>query len=235
MRGVLIYYNALAAVVFAGFLAYTLVLRSHVEATGREFVTQKTVEHSRPLVDSAEALLNGKTAQLLLSKKLEETVRSEIAEYRQSPQAYIAELTGKKALRVPEVANDKVLQTVVGWKKRVVDYYDKVLDGLVLDLRVFALTNVVAACAAVWFAVRATERMQTRLLLVSGVLCASMVLCTLQYYDSLTFFKIITNSYSLSAYPLGLTAMFVWLYSELEPGFRPIGAAPESVASSRDS
>lgn len=217
MRGVLIYYNAIVALGFAGFLGYTFFARSHLDSAARDFVTEKTVQHSRPIVDAAEEVLKSKAAQILLPKDLENAMHDQIASYRREPASYIAELTGKRALlKTPEDKNELV-RKILGWKQSVVDYYDKVLRGLVVDLRVFAVTNIAAACAACWFAYRAEEQNHNKLILVSGILLASSVLCSLQYYDDLTFFKIITNSYAVSAYPLSLAAMFIWMYVELEP------------------
>jgi len=217
----LIYYNALVALGFAGFFGYTFFARSHLDSVARDFVTEKTILHSTPIVDTAHELLNSKAAKLLLSKELENGMRDQIASYRKEPATYVAELTGKRALLKPGDDKNELVGKILGWKQYIVDYYDKVLRGLVLDLRVFAVTNVAAACAACWFAYRAEEKNHNRLIFVSAVLLASSVLCSFQYYDDLTFFKIITNSFAVSAYPFSLAAMFVWMYVELEPVSRP--------------
>ena len=119
------------------------------------------------------------------------------------------------------------------WKTQVIRYYDKVLSRLILDVRVFAVTNVIAAAAAWWFAYQSQEKIYAHLLIASGILFLAIILCVMQFIDDFTFFRIITNSTTITSYPLTMIGLFAWLYHDLSPAFRRVVEIDKAIESGR--
>ena len=67
MRNITIALNSVAAVFFACFLAYTCVARKHLESLARDFVTERTLRYSDPIVELADESLDSPLAKKLLS------------------------------------------------------------------------------------------------------------------------------------------------------------------------
>jgi hypothetical protein len=67
MRKTTLVLNSIVVVFFVLFLAYTVIARQHLEALARDFVTEKTVAYSSPIVEVASESLESPLVKKLLS------------------------------------------------------------------------------------------------------------------------------------------------------------------------
>lgn len=227
MRGTLLYFNGLLVIISAGFFAYTWLAKSHVEAAAHDYVMTTTIEYGLPLAREAEKLLDNKFVRAALNARQEEAIRSELVRMRTSPRPYLEELVDRNQAKA--VANEAFNEKFTAWKKPVVEYYERTLARALLHVRVFALTNIVAACLACVAAYVSRTRIYAELLVISAVLFFAVLFSSLQFFDDETYFRILTNSASLTAYPLALIAMFALLYSHLQPALRKVAEIDATI------
>ncbi|HUG20804.1 MAG TPA: hypothetical protein VMM56_17575 [Planctomycetaceae bacterium] len=207
MRKLAIVLNSIVAVFFVLFLGYTFVARQHLEGLAREFVTGKTVQHSAPLVETAGSALDSPLVRKVLSDEQEIAIRREIDEYHRDPAAYIADLTRQKLLvRKPEKPNP-LLEKVASIKERIRAYYDKTLAALIADLRIFAVSNLIAGVLALAIAYRSRERIQQSVVWFSCLMFVGVLYCSMLYIDDLTFFRILFRTHMGWWYPVLLCAV----------------------------
>jgi hypothetical protein len=67
MRNTTLALNSIVVVFFVCFLAYTLIARQHLDTLAREFVTERTLDYSRPIVGVAEEALDSPLVEKVLS------------------------------------------------------------------------------------------------------------------------------------------------------------------------
>ena len=95
MRRFVIIANGFTTIFFAALLLYTFAGRGHINVLARDFVTAKTLRFADLAVATAEQTLRVGMIRKLLREEQIATLESEIAAYRQDPQRYISELTGR--------------------------------------------------------------------------------------------------------------------------------------------
>lgn len=215
MRKLSIALNSIVAVFFVLFLGYTFVARQHLEGLAREFVTGKTVQHSAPLMETAESALDSPLVRKVLSDEQEAAIRQEIDEYHRDPAAYIADLTRQKLLvRKPEKKPHPLLKKVASIKERIRAYYDETLAALIADLRIFAASNLIAGLLALLIAYRSREQIQKSVVWFSCLMFVGVVYCSMLYIDDLTFFRILFRTHMGWWYPVLLCAVIARLQWE---------------------
>ncbi len=211
--------NPAVALFFVAFFVTTFFGRRHIDHMARDFVTAKTVTFAVPVVDLAEEAFKTPGVRRLLTKAQVATFEREFAEYRQNPAGYIAELTGQRAPAVLQPFKYPVLAKFMQWKQSVRDHYDRILERLFIDLRIFAGSNIVAAAIATWLAYRANDKTTGKCALLSFLLLAAVAYSVSVYVDRLTFFKILFNSYLGWWYPVLVAVTFVGLFLEYRRSF----------------
>lgn len=70
MRNTAIALNSIVVVFFACFLGYTFFARQHLDGLAREFVTQRTLRYSAPIVEMADHSLDSPLVQKAILKGL---------------------------------------------------------------------------------------------------------------------------------------------------------------------
>lgn len=211
MRRTAIILNSVGAVFFACFVAYTFVARDHLEDLARGFVTEKTVQHSEPIVDAADEFLDEPLVRTLLDDRQMATIRDEIAEYRADPPAYVARLTrGRVRVEKAEPRNP-LLARVASTKDRIRAYYDETLDELVFDLKLFAVSNLVAVVLALGLAIGARDADAEKLGSFSIVMFLTTLYAAWIYVDGLSFFRILFRTHMGWWYPALLAVVLVGL------------------------
>lgn len=211
--------NPAVAVFFVAFFVTTFLGRRHIDHLARDFVTSKTLKFAAPAVDLAEEAFKSPVVRRLLTKDQAAAFEREFAEYRRSPADYIAELTGRRAPAVLQPFKNPVVAKALQWKQKVRDYYDKILERLFIDLRIFAGSNVVAASIATWLAYRANRRTTGKCALMSFLLLGAVVYSVSVYVDRLTFFTILFNSHLGWWYPVLVAVTFLGLLLEYRHSF----------------
>lgn len=206
--------NAIVVVFFVGFLAYTFVAREHVDSLARNFVTEKTVEYSQPLVKAAEEALDSPEAAQL-PRLVDKAIRQEIAEYWEDPRAYVADLTRQARaakVRKPNPLLNPLLEKIAAIKEAVRAFYDDTLEALVVDLRIFASSNLLAGVIAFILAWRSSDPIRRPIVWFSCLMLVAVIYCSSMYVDDLTFFRILLRWHSGWAYAVGLGFMVVGLW-----------------------
>ena len=212
MRVAVIAINAIVAVFFASFLAYMIFARSHLDGLARRFVTEKTLEYSQPVVDLAEKTLDSPIVRRLLTAQQLTTIRREIIAYRKDPLNYIADLTRHAKLGVKPEKPNPLLAKVAAIKAQIRKFYDETLEALIVDLRIFATSNLCAALIALGVACSSRGKTRSSLLGISVILCVAVVYCTYLYINDLTFFRILFQLHMGWTYPASLVVAFAFLY-----------------------
>jgi hypothetical protein len=210
-RTFLLVLNGAIALVFAGLFIFTLAGKSHIDRMARSFASEKTLSYARPTVETVDRALKSEISRKLLTAKQLEKTESEIAEFRREPEAYVRQLV----LNAPRNRLDRSVAMPAGhlnlWKQKVRDYYDRVVDRLLLDLKIFFATNAIAGTFAFALAYRSEPRPQASLQLCSLLLLISIGLTSYCYVDSFTFFNMMSDGLLGRVYPALLAAVFFWL------------------------
>jgi hypothetical protein len=212
MRRFVLIINGFTAIFFAAFLLYTFAGRAHINHMAREFVTVKTQRYADPAVETAENTLRIRIVRTILREERIAAFESEIAVYRQDPQRYISELTGRLPTMPSAAPDNPLVAKVTQWKENVRKHYDKVLGRLLWDLRIFAFSNMAAALFAIMLATRVKAKDSSKLVWVSFLLFAAIVYSVYGYIDRFSFFRILFNSYLGWWYPAVLALTLLVLY-----------------------
>jgi len=216
MRTALLVISGLVAVFFAVAFSLTFFTRGHLIRLAEDYVIDRTRPHADKLVEVAEQAVKTPGANLVLGEEVLQATRRELAEYRDDPRAYIARLVA--ANDVPAAADpgkDAPLKVkVLFWKDQIRSHFEKTLDQLLFDLRIFAGSNLVAALLAFGLAWRARPDRLRALLFVAGLLLASMAFTAYAYVDHMSYFKILMNSYMGWWYPALLALTFLGMVVE---------------------
>jgi hypothetical protein len=230
MRKTTLVLNAIVIVFFVSFLAYTLIARQHLEALSRDFVTEKTLAYSRPIVEVANESLDSPLVKKFLSDDQSTAIRNEIAQYRNDPAEYVADVTGKHVLDVPQRNENPLLEKVASLKNKIRTFYDNTLNALVRDLRIFSISNLFAALIAFGLAYRSSEKIRKSIVWFSFLMFVAVLYSSYMYIDGLGFFRILFRTHMGWWYAATLSVMIVALY--LDYGRRANATEPSDARKS---
>lgn len=225
--------NLLGALVSIALLASTWFARGIIVGHARSIALEKTESFMEPVIPAVEKLMN----QPLVSRKLPETVRAkltrEIETYRNSPEEWLlAKATAGREQAAefdfPEVTNPIARKSIDFLTKRLAGapaHFTRSLDGLITDLRVFSLTNLIVftIAAVLCFAAR-TAHWRFWLSAWSAVMLLATVISISLYADQGWVWNILTNHYQGWAY--AATHGIITLYLAMK--FLPLLRRPES-------
>jgi len=214
MRETTLVLNSVVVVFFICFIAYTFVARQHLESLARGFVTKKTLEYSDPIVEIVEKTLDSPLVKKVLSDDHLKAIGPEIADYRLNPAAYVADLTRQQARHVQLAKGNPLVVKVASIKSRIRTYYDDTLNALVVDLRIFSFSNLVAGLIAFGLAYRSATEVRKPIVWFSLLMFVATLYCSALYIDDLTFFRILFRLHMGWWYPVTLCVMIVALYME---------------------
>lgn len=236
MRRTVIALNSIVAVFFIGFLAYTFVARQHLDGLARRFVTEKTVQYSKPIVDLAEASLDAQLVHKLLPAAHKAAVRQEIADYREDPAHYIADLTRDSRVALKPVQANPLLAKVAAIKEGIRTFYDDTLNALIDDLRIFSICNLTAAVIALGLVLTSRKKVPQSVVWFSFLMFGTVLYCSLMYVDDLTFFRILFRSHLGWKYAVVLGFVQLMAYQEFgHLGTPPVPPAPASSINEENS
>jgi len=234
MRAAIITISVCAAIFFATSIGLTFYAREYINGLAQDFA----IERTRPIADAAvagaEQMLREPALKPFLEHEAVGALRQEIADYRGDPQAYITRLVKGERHPVPEAAPGRLIplrEHVVLLKNHVRNYFDRTIDGLVRDVRIFSGSNLAAALLAAYLALWARGRRLKRLLSIAGLLLVSMTYGVFIYIDEFSYFRILFNLYLGWWYPALLVVLFVALYWDYEEwnAVPPEANPPEST------
>ena len=213
MRTTTLVLNSIVVLFFGCFLAYTIVARSHLESLARQFVTEKTLAYSKPIVAIAEEALDTPIVKTLLTEEKTKTIQKEIADYHLDPLRTITDLTRQPALNAPEEKGNQLMSKVASIKNKIRKFYHETLVALISDLRVFAFCNLIASSVAFVLAWRTTLEIRRSIVWFSFLILIAVIYCSYLYVDSLSFFRILFRAHFGWKYAIFLCfviAVLVW-------------------------
>lgn len=212
MRRTTLVLNSIVVAFFVCFSAYTFFARQHLESLARDFVTEKTLNYSQSIVEVADEALDSPLIKKFLSDDQESTIRDEIADYRDDPTAYIADLTRQRVREAPQADENPLMGKVASIKAKIRTYYDNTLDALISDLRIFSFTNLIAGVIGWGLAYRSSSVIRRPVVWFAFLIFASVFYCSYLYVDELTFFRILFRTHMGWSYPAFLCVVLIGLY-----------------------
>ena len=199
--------NAIVATLSVGFFLYTFVAVGHLEGLARDFVTEKTLAYSRPVIVTVEKSLESPLVRKLLSENQEKSIRGEIESYKENPQSFIRELTGAARTKERPGGFLSAGSKISSFKDKVRAYYDDTLTALIRDFRIFSGSNAVAGIIALVLALRRPRGIRKYALWFSFLLFAAVLFSSYLYIDGMSFFRILFRSHMGWWYPVSLLIM----------------------------
>jgi len=204
------------AMFLLGFVA-TFTEQERVKEDSREIITDKVVRAVNSQVGLAEELLNTKFAKNGLADYQIETLKAEIASYKQDPRGFVAQVTLNRELSEPPTSanplKNALLRKIGAWKAGIKARVNSAFDNLILDLRIFSMTNVIGLLVA---AVVLLKRHNFGGYSVSASLILSFVIASsaFSYADQSWLYSILVNSFYGYSYPAGIVGCFAWMFYE---------------------
>lgn len=222
--------NITVGVVFLVLFVLTFAIRQYIDDEARSFAQDKTEVYATPLVADAQDLLKHDLVQQVLPEDVIEAAHHETVAYQADPAGYVAALVHPNAQPGPVPAGVPHGETILGWKHAVRDYYNRVLNGLFRDLRIFTGTNVVAAWLAAFLVWCPATRRKRVGVVLSIVLLVALAYNAWMYIDSAWFFRILFNAYLGWWYPVAIILTAVGLLRDWQTLSGQAEAAPEPAS-----
>lgn len=217
-------------ILFASCFAYTFIGQQRIEAHAQDYVTLKTEQLVTPAFDATEKALQTDLAQKLLTPAQATAIETEIASFRVNPKNYILNITSTSPSSTGDGSQPSLRATadraltaikkkalplsvkIAAIKEHIRSHYHNTLQALMIDLRIFSGTNVLAAGLACFLAQRSHNRPSRPLVLITLFLTAALLLSIWSYLDSLSFLSILLNSYLGWYYPITIAGLFFLFY-----------------------
>lgn len=225
--------NSIVVMFFACFLAYTFFAQKQLESLARDFVTEKTLGYSKPMMEIADEAIDSPLVQRLLTNDQATAIRKELADYRDDPASYISDLTRQKVREQSPENGNPLLAKVMSIKSKIRDFYDDTLNALIADLRIFSVSSLVAGIMAFGLAFHSSTEIRRPIAWFSLLMLVAVLYCSYLYIDDLTFFKILFQEYMGWWYAAFLCITIVSLY--LDYGYHAMAMEQGDAHSTIDS
>ena len=207
LRKLSITLNAIVVTSSLGFFAYTFFATSHLIEHTRNFVTEKTLSYSKPLVEATRAGLESPLAQKLVSEEHRALVEGELSTYDSGPANYVTSLTSAEP---SSFGTGKIAV----FKEKVRGYYQSTLSELLRDLRIFSGSNVGASLFAILLLISPRFKETKMLTTFSFVIFAAVAYSTISYIEGVSFLTILLKWHLGWWYPVGITITILGLAFE---------------------
>lgn len=209
LRKISLVLNALVVVLSLSLMGYTFFAKSHLVEHTRAFVTEKTLKHSKPLVELMRSGMDSPLYQKLLSEERRRVIEDELKLYDADPVEYVTKLTSAKK---SSFGTGKVAE----FKQSVQEYYQSTLDELVRDLRIFAGSNLVAAVFAIFLLLNQKFSQNRKLIAFSLFVFVAVAFSSYSYLDGVSFIRVMLKSHAGFMYPVTILIMILGLVYEFE-------------------
>lgn len=226
---ILIALNLLGAFVSIALLASTWFARGVIIEKAQDIALEKTRTYLDPVVPAVERLLTQAPAKHLIPANLKAKLTTEMEAYQKSPDAWLlakASSTRNQAeeWNFPEIKNPiarSAMDFLVKSLSKASAHFKKSYDGLILDLRIFAGTNltVFLIAAALCFLAKSPQQ-KFWLTVWSALLLVATALSINLYIGQSWVWNILTNRYEGWAYTGTLMAITLYLAFKILPGIR---------------
>jgi hypothetical protein len=222
----LAFFHLAGAILSLALLVSTFLAKGIITTKAREIAVEKTRHLADPFASKLQDSLDGKVTGTLIRGKGRERLEAELGSYLASPDAWLIRLADGGAERArdfdfPEVEQPlarKVLDTLAGQVAKLKSHVQDSYHGLIVDLRIFAGTNLAAFLFAAWLCTRkTTHRVRFHLLAFSCILLVAAAFSILVYVDQNWTWTILTRSYFGWGYPALLGAVTIYLLIKVAP------------------
>ena len=209
----------MVAIAFTIAFALSFSEEESIKENSRVQVTEKVTNLVESRIDLAEELVNTKKAKALLEDHQLEVIHSEIALFRENPQQYVMQMTQdevavqKNEFKSKNPLTNALMDKVLGWKKGIKKHIEKAYSNLLLDIRIFCLTNVIGLLLASLILVK-RDALGKHAVAASVILTGVISLSALSYLDQSWLYSILLNSYAGYGYPAGIFGTFLWVFYE---------------------
>lgn len=208
LRKITIVLNILVVLVSSFLFGNTFFAKQRVTEHARTFVTEKTLDYSRPAIEAIEQVLDSPIASKLISAEKKQAIESEVALYRSSPAEYVASLTSDGGRRSSQFEADRVGQL----KQQIRNYYEATLRDLFVDLRIFTGSNIAAGLFGLILLCSSRIGSLREVQVFSLVVFVSVVISSFAYIDGLSFFRILFKWHMGWSYPVGIGSTTFYIY-----------------------
>lgn len=164
--------------------------------------------YSRPTAEWIEKGLRSTLASKLIPLEKKQTIEDELAKYHRDPAAYIALVTHGGGAKAEPTEAGKVEQ----FKEKIRSYDQSTLQELVIDLRIFTGSSVVAGLVALVLLLSRHFRGRRQVEVFSLFIFASVVISSYLYLDGLSFFRILFKWHLGWSYPSGVAFTAFYLH-----------------------
>jgi len=207
-----------AGAFLASFIASFFIVNK-IMADSRVIITQKIAKSISSQINIIEELLNTKSSKNILEENQMEAIRVEIAAFRKNPEEYVSTMTMQKSgpvvlpneLTSQNPIKNALIKKTLSWKQSIKAHFDRSFDGLLFDIRLFLLSNIIGLLIAAFIAWQ-KEKLGKHALVASLILTGVIVFSSFSYINSNWFYNILLNRYAGIAYPLGILTVSFSLY-----------------------
>ncbi len=176
MRKTTLALNSIVVVFFICFLAYTFIARQHLDSLARDFVTEKTLDYSKPIIEIADESLDSPLVKKFLSDDKRPQSAAKSLTIRTSRCLHCR--LDRQQIRAAAPANaNPLIEKVAAIKNKIRTFYDNTLNALIADLRIFSISNLIAGLIALaWHIVLIRHTQTNRMVFLPDVCCRALLL-----------------------------------------------------------
>jgi len=219
LRKILIALHLMGAALSIALLVSTYSAKSLIVSTAKDMAVEKSRNYSDPIAEKLRETLDRPVIGKLIRGNVRERLEAELHAYESSAESWLKRLAAgginrAKEFDFPEIQQPlarKALDALKGKVTEVKTRLDVTYQGLLADLRLFAITNLVAfLVAAVLCLLARTPRSRQWLLAYSFMMLGSAVVSIAFYVGQNWIWNILRNDYLGWQYPVvvGVVALY---------------------------
>ncbi len=218
MKKVLIGFQSAFLLLFLGTLVSSFFIVDKIAENSKAIVTEKVVSGTKSKIALVEEAINSRIAEKILKPYQLEAIKAEISAYQEDPYQYISSLTlDSTQTQISSIEIDsknsltnKLLEKISSWKQSLKTYFELTFSGLIRDIRIFLLSNVIGLLIALVVSVK-SEQIGKRALAISVIMSFAIAISALTYLNQNWLYTILLNSYAGYSYPIGIFLTSLWL------------------------
>lgn len=201
----------------------TFLMVESIQETSKKQITEKIVIKTSPNVDIAEEAINSQAGSKYLAKYQREVIQAEINNFKQNPTGYIEEITLDESQSnvIPPVLQsgnplkNAFLEKIFGWKNDLKTHFNQTFSQLIIDIRIFLISNVMALLIAAFICYK-KDQLGKDAFFISKILTVIIAFSSLSYFDQNWFFTILLNRYYGYGYIFGIFITTAWVYYQYQ-------------------
>jgi len=230
--------HVVGAILSIVLLVSTFLAKGVITSKAKQHAVEKSRGYADSLAGKLQDTLDGPVTGGLVRGKVRERLEAELSGYQASPDAWLTRLAEGGADRAkdfdfPEVQQPLARKALDALAKQVANlkgHLEGSYQDLILDLRIFAGTNLAAFLFATWLSTKSrTPRSRFWLLAFSSILLVAAGFSTLVYVDQNWTWSILTRSYFGWGYPALLGIVASYLLFKVAPSLSDSQPVPEKT------